>query len=470
MPPEHTLAEFADCCGQLLIARHGPASLLITGVTADSRQVRPGMLFVAIQGALQDGREYIASALQRGASAVALSGDQLPDCPTLLVSNDYHAFGRLAQFAAGDPAHDLQLIGVTGTNGKTTTAFLIHHLLQAAGQPSALLSTVRYDTGARVHVAERTTPTPSEFQALLCEARDAGCRYVVLEVSSHALHQRRPGNIRFAAAAFTNLSGDHLDYHGDMESYFAAKRLLFTDYLDGPATINTADPWGQRLACELHKVIAPVAESASFSAQGTEATIRISDQRHHVRTPQLGAYNLDNLRCALGVIHSLGLPIDPAAIANFAGVPGRLQRVGYGDPTVLVDYAHTDDALRKALSALRDLAPPRLWVVFGAGGDRDRSKRPRMGAVADELADRVILTSDNPRSEDPAAILAEIASAVRQPVIIPDRAEAIAYAIGQASAGDIVLVAGKGHETYQEINGERLPFDDVTACLKAFSP
>jgi UDP-N-acetylmuramoyl-L-alanyl-D-glutamate--2,6-diaminopimelate ligase len=460
----HTLAEFADSCGELLIARHGLAALPISGVTADSRQIQPGMLFVAIQGAQQDGRDYIASALRRGAAAVALSGDTLPDCPALHVSNDYHAYGRLAQFAAGDPAADLELIGITGTNGKTTTAFLLQHLLQAAGQPTALLSTVRYDTGAHIRVAERTTPTPSEFQSLLCEARDAGCRYVVLEVSSHALHQRRPGNVRFAAAAFTNLSGDHLDYHGDMESYFAAKRLLFTDYLDGPAIINTTDPWGNRLACELRNPIIPVAESANFTAQGTEASIRIGDSLHHLRTPQIGAYNLDNLRCALGVIHGLDLPIDPDAVANFAGVPGRLERVGTGDPTILVDYAHTDDALRKALSALRALNPRQLWVVFGAGGDRDRSKRPRMGAVVDELADHVILTSDNPRSEDPSAILAEIATAVRHPVIIPDRAEAIAHAISNASPGDIVLIAGKGHEAYQEVNGERLPFDDVATC------
>jgi UDP-N-acetylmuramoyl-L-alanyl-D-glutamate--2,6-diaminopimelate ligase len=462
--PEHTLEEFADSCGELLIAQHGTPTLRITGVTQDSRQIGPGMLFVAIQGAQQDGRRFIPDALARGAAAVVLSGEQIPDCPCLQVRNDYHAFGRLAEFAAGYPARDLCLIGVTGTNGKTTTAFLIHHLLRAAGHKAALLSTVRYDTGDQVHVAERTTPTPSDFQKLLCEARDSGCGYVVLEVSSHALAQRRPGTARFAAAVFTNLSGDHLDYHGEMESYFAAKRLLFTNYLDGPAIINTADPWGERLACELHRPIAPLVEFARFTAQGTEACIRIGHVVYELRTPQLGAYNLDNLRCAIAVLHGLGLPVDPEAVANFAGVPGRLERVGQGDPTVLVDYAHTDAALGKALSALRALNPRQLWVVFGAGGDRDRSKRARMGAVADELADRVILTSDNPRSEDPAAILAEIAAAVQSPQIIADRAEAIAYAIGKAEAGDIVLIAGKGHESYQEIQGERFPFDDVEVC------
>jgi UDP-N-acetylmuramoyl-L-alanyl-D-glutamate--2,6-diaminopimelate ligase len=460
-----TLADYAKACGDLLIACHGPPDLPIRGVTADSRQVQPGYLFVAIQGAVQDGRQFIDDARARGAAAIALSGERQLG-PTLLVRQDYHAFARLAELAAGMPANELQLIGVTGTNGKTTTAFLIHHLLRAAGEPSALLSTVRYDTGAQVYDAERTTPTPTDLQALLTEARDAGCRYVVLEVSSHALDQRRHGTARFAAAVFTNLSGDHLDYHGDMESYFAAKRLLFTDFLDGPAVINTADPWGQRLACELRNVIAPSAESASFSAQGTEVVIRIGDATFPLRTPQLGAYNVDNLRCALGVMHGLGLPIDPDAVANFAGVPGRLERIGQGDPTILVDYAHTDDALRQALTALRDLQPRQLWVVFGAGGDRDRSKRPRMGAVADELAERVILTSDNPRSEDPAAILAEIASAVRSPQIIPDRAEAIAYAISNAQAGDIVLIAGKGHESYQEIQGQRLPFDDADVCRR----
>ena len=469
-------------------------------VTGDSRAVVPGALFFALPGTAQDGHAFVADAVRRGAVAV-VAERAVPSGPAalLLAPSSRRAMALAAATFHGRPADALLLAGVTGTNGKTTVAWLVEACLRAAGIPAGLLGTVVHRWPGVERPARHTTPESTEVQAMLAAMRDAGARAAVLEASSHALAQERVAGIRFRAAGFTNLTRDHLDYHGDMERYFSAKRRLFLEHLvpDGTAVVNVRDPWGARLADQLGPGRRVwrfggrarddlAAEEVVSNLSGTATTIRTPGGTVGIRSPLVGAHNLENLVCAAGL--ALALDVPPAAVARglseSRGAPGRLERLDARGVSVFVDYAHTDDALARALEALRGVGPRRIVCVFGCGGDRDRGKRPLMGEAAARGADLVIVTSDNPRTEDPAAILGEIVPGLERAgmrrlsarelcldergfAIEPDRRSAVALAVAAAREGDAVLLAGKGHEDHQIVGAERLPFSDRDEARKA---
>jgi len=464
-------------------------------VTCDSRAVTQGAVFFALAGATWDGHAFAAEAARRGAVAV-VAERELACHPALLfiARSSRRAMAIAAANLHGRPGESMKLVGVTGTNGKTTVTYLVEACAQAAGIATAVLGTVTHRWPGGSRTATHTTPESTEMAATLALARDAGARLAVLEVSSHALAQERTAGLAFEAAAFTNLTRDHLDYHLDLESYFQAKRRLFFDQLraGGVAVVNADAPTGARLAQEIEvsgcaqtwrfglragKDI--VASGARLTLHGVEAALATPGGPIALRSPLVGAHNLENLLCATGLALAAGLP--PEAIerglAACSGIPGRLERIEADGIAAFVDYAHTDDALARALAALRALCPRRLIAVFGCGGDRDRGKRPLMGEAAGRAADLTIVTSDNPRREDPEAIIAEIvpgleragarrlsASAARAGAdgftTVVDRREAIALAFASAKAGDAVLLAGKGHEGYQIVGAEKRPFDD----------
>jgi UDP-N-acetylmuramoyl-L-alanyl-D-glutamate--2,6-diaminopimelate ligase len=470
-------------------------------VTGDSRAVVPGAVFFALPGTARDGHDFAAEAARKGAVAV-VAERAVPCAPAalFLAPSSRRAMAIAAANLHGRPADALLLAAVTGTNGKTTVAWLVEASARAADLPIAMLGTVVHRWPGVERSAVHTTPESTEIQAMLAEARDAGAKAAVLEVSSHALAQERVAGMRFRAAGFTNLTRDHLDYHGDMERYFAAKRRLFTEHLapDGVAVVNVRDAAGARLADQLgpgrtvwryggRADDALRAEGDVLSGlAGISGSFATPAGQIHVRSPLVGAHNLENLVCAAGLALALGVPAAAVArgLSSSAGAPGRLERIGARGISVFVDYAHTDDALAHALSALRALDPRRLVCVFGCGGDRDRGKRPLMGEVAAKGADLVVVTSDNPRTEDPGAIIAEIvagveragmhrltAAAVRRGdhgfVVEADRRAAIALAVAAAAEGDAVLVAGKGHEDYQIVGAERRRFSDREEARRA---
>jgi UDP-N-acetylmuramoyl-L-alanyl-D-glutamate--2,6-diaminopimelate ligase len=459
---------------------HGDPGLEVAGVTHDSRRCGPGSLFVAIRGLATDGNRFVDAARKKGAVAVCSEEPPSGEGTWVRVDDARVALATLSAAILGDPARSLELVGVTGTNGKTTTAYLLDSALRAAGETVGLVGTVEYRVGDRVAEAVRTTPESSDLQALLREMVDAGCRRAVLEVSSHSLALKRVHGLEFAVAVFTNLTRDHLDYHGDMDAYFAAKRLLFTDHLraDGRAVLNLDDERTPELArasrgnvwtFSLEKPGADLlAEDVRLSLQGARFRARTPVGVLEVESSLLGLFNVQNALAALGAGLALGLPADAVqrGIAALRGVPGRMERVVAGqDFTVIVDYAHTDDALKNLLETVRGLQPRRVITVFGCGGDRDRTKRPLMGAVAARLSDVVVLTSDNPRSEPPEAILEEIRRGIpparaADALVVPDRREAIARALEMGREGVVVVIAGKGHEPYQVLRDRTVPFDD----------
>jgi UDP-N-acetylmuramoyl-L-alanyl-D-glutamate--2,6-diaminopimelate ligase len=470
-------------------------------VTCDSRAIRPGALFCAVRGVQSDGHDFAAGAAKAGAVAVLAERAVACEPARLLVAADArYAMAIAAANFHGRPAESLTLVGVTGTNGKTTVAYLVEACARAAGIPAGMLGTVTWRYPGFEREASHTTPESTELQAMLAAMRDAGTRLACLEVSSHALAQRRVAGLRFRAAGFTNLTRDHLDYHGDEESYLAAKRTLFTEHLlaEGIAVVNEEDAAGERLARELRLRGATVwatglsprrevsASGATVGLAGISARISTPAGPLELRSPLVGAHNLENLLTAAGLALAAGMPLDAVArgLAFCPGAPGRLERVEAGGVAAFVDYAHTPDALARALTALRALSPRRLIAVFGCGGDRDRGKRPLMGEAAARLADLVILTSDNPRGEEPAAILDDIVPGVERAgmrrlgaeaarsggagyVVVPDRREAIALAALAARAGDAILLAGKGHETYQIVGDEKRRFDDREEARRA---
>ncbi len=459
--------------------RSGDPQEEITAVTHDSRQAGVGSLFVAIRGLTTDGNRFVDAALKKGAAAVASEGPPLPGVPWIRVGDAREALAVLSAAVLGHPARSLDLVGVTGTNGKTTTTFLIDAALRAAGEKPGLVGTVEYRVGDRLVEAARTTPESSDLQALFRQMVDAGCRRAVLEVSSHSLALKRVHGCAFKVAVFTNLTRDHLDFHGDMESYFAAKRILFDTLLreDGHAVVNRDDDHADELVrvsrgrVWTYSLRAPAdvaVEEVTLSLEGTRIRARTPVGPLEITTPLLGRFNVQNVLAALTAGLALGLPEDVLrrGLGSLRGVPGRLERVQAGQEfTVLVDYAHTDDALKNVLETVRELRPRRLITVFGCGGDRDRTKRPLMGAVATRLSDVVILTSDNPRSEPPEAILEEIRRGVPRSragdiYVIPDRRDAIAKALELGREGVVVVIAGKGHETYQVLRDRTVPFDD----------
>lgn len=467
----------------------GPRDVEIHGVAVDSREVRPGFVFVAREGEKTDGHRFLGDAIARG--AVVVVSERPPDTkfaplestatgkPTWVQTPDARkAAGLMAAKAWGEPAKKMNLVGVTGTNGKTTSAYLIDGLLSRLAPPSAMLGTVVSKIADRSEPTRHTTPEAPAIQEFLAEAVAAGCRYGALEVSSHGLALSRLEGSEFQVAVFTNLSRDHLDFHRDMESYWEAKRLLFTRYLrrGGHAVIGIDDVYGERLASGVSAETTTFGFSSTAdlamasveaSLEGTRLSFREGTVLREIRSPLVGRYNALNLLGAYAAVRALGFATDDIlrTLPEVSGAPGRFERVSVSRPfDVVVDYAHTDDALRKLLEAARPLTRGKLWVVFGCGGERDRSKRPLMGMVAARLADRVVLTSDNPRGEDPEAIVREIQLGTKEYSgsieVEVDRRKAIALALGRAEASDLVVIAGKGHEPYQIVGDRVLDFDD----------
>ena len=465
--------------------RRGDAD--VSRITTDSRHCGAGFCFVAVRGTAADGHRFIGDAVRAGAAAVVCEDPAaVPDGVAFAAVGDSRAAaGPIAQAALGWPARKLTNIGVTGTNGKTTTVHLIHAVLLAAGRCPGLIGTVRYDTGGRESEAAQTTPGASALAEMMAEMVQAGRTHAVMEVSSHALDQSRTAGIDFGVGVFTNLSGDHLDYHHTMEQYFAAKRRLFEGLApSATAVVNVDDPRGRQVADAtqarvIRYGLGPAAELrgriSDRSIDGTTFRLTWRGGAQDVSARLIGDYNVLNCLAAAGACLAMG--VDLSAVGEALGaascVRGRLQRVEVDAPfQAFVDYAHTDDALANVLSALRPLTRGRLIVVFGCGGDRDSSKRPRMAQAAERWADRILVTSDNPRTEDADEIIRQIAEgfspAVRNRVVCErDRRSAIGLAVDLGAAGDTVLIAGKGHETYQIVGTNRLHFDDVEIAEEA---
>jgi len=465
----------------------------ITGIAYDSRRVVPGNVFVALKGLHADGATFARQAVERGATAIVSEQPAPGDLPVAwtVVRDARLALAHLAAEFAANPSREMQVIGITGTNGKTTTAFLVASILDAAGLHAGLIGTVGYRIGAEVRDSTHTTPEAPEVQGMLREMVDRDCGACAMEVSSHALSLRRVDGIRFAAGVFTNLTRDHLDFHADMEAYFQAKRRLFEMLPpEAPSLINVDDPRGAALVeMASRPVTYAINRQAdvrpgplSYSLRGLSFDVRTPRGTLKVSSSLVGRPNVYNILAAVATGTALGLQPDDIerGVAALEGVPGRFQVVSTpkDDVTVVVDYAHTDDALRNLLETARPLANGRLLTVFGCGGDRDRTKRPLMGAVAGRLSDLIIITSDNPRGEDPARIIEEVKRGItadtrrddaQRILAIVDRREAIDTAIETARAGDLVLIAGKGHERYQVIGSRVLPFDDVAVARDALT-
>ena len=477
---------------------------VIASIAYDSRAVTPGALFVALRGLQADGSAFAGQAIAKGAVAVVAEAEPPPGCPVpwTTVADGRLALARLASQFFGHPSRLMRVVGITGTNGKTTTSYLVQAAIEAAGVRCGLMGTVQYRIGADLRDAARTTPEAPDVQQMLRDMVGAGCGACAMEVSSHALALKRVDGTRFAAAVFTNLTRDHLDYHEDMDRYFAAKRRLFELLPAGaPAVVNVDDRRGAILAAELPRCLTYGVDRPAdvtpdllpSSLLGLAFVARTPAGPVRVHSTLAGRFNVYNLLAAVATGVALDLPASAieAGLAGVASVPGRLQIVSApgDDVTVIVDYAHTDDALKNVLEAVRPIATARLITVFGCGGDRDRSKRPLMGAVAARLSDTVGLTSDNPRSEDPDRIIDEIELGMAPPQDrgrppggaasttgaglrwwrLADRRAAIDRAVTEASPGDLVVIAGKGHEKYQIIRDRVLPFDDVAEAREALA-
>lgn len=472
----------------------------ITGVTADSRAVKPGDLFIAVPGTKADGVQFAHEAVQKGAAAIlsekSVSGVQVP---VFITPSARKALALVAGNFYGNPARELVLLGVTGTNGKTTTAWLVESICLAGMNNTGLFGTIGVRWNGELKEATHTTPDPVALHRTFRAMVDGGVDTVVMEVSSHALAQDRVHGLTYRAAGFTNLSRDHLDYHKDMEAYFQAKRRLFTENLSsgGLAVVNGDDTYTTRVYNEMRQLKRQSwkfsragngelsVANAEFTTSGIKATLKTPAGDIPVKSQLIGAHNLDNILCAAGIALAAGASRRDVqdGIERVTRVPGRMERVEKGGVTVLVDYAHTDDALTRAVESARAVTKGKLLVVFGCGGDRDTGKRPLMGEVASQ-ADIPIVTSDNPRNEDPDDIIQDIIPGLERTelrrmspakartgergyLVEADRKAAIALAISLAKAGDTVLVAGKGHETYQEQNGEKKHFDDLEEARKA---
>ncbi len=463
----------------------------ITAICYDSRKVVEGALFVALPGEKADGTQFIDSAIDRGAAAVVSEKPGLATrAAAIEVTNARHALADLAAAYFRQPSHKIKVVGVTGTNGKTTTTFLIKHILDTDFLRCGLIGTVRYVVGERELPATRTTPESADVHELLWQMRSAGCKSCAMEVSSHALALDRVRGVEFDAGVFTNLTQDHLDFHRTMDAYFETKASLFSGIRDqkkkkGRAIINGDDRHGAKLADRFSRDMEVITYGLGRDAQfragdvkmdfgGTTFQLSAVGKTYLVRMPLIGMFNVYNSLAALATAHALGVSVRSAvhSLASAPAVPGRLQAIPAQKPfRVFVDYAHSDDALTNVLRTLRELNPARLIVVFGCGGNRDRAKRPKMAAAVDALADHAIITSDNPRKEDPIAIIEDIRPGFRRlrPDCVPDRREAIFHAIAMAQPRDIILLAGKGHETYQEFADHTVPFDDAAIAAGALS-
>ena len=492
------VGDAVDVLRDLLVDTTMPAGVdadrVIADIVYDSRRAVPGSLFVALKGMKADGAAFASQATSRGAQLVVAdtARPEGTSTPWIEVRDARLALARLADRFYEHPSQQFPVIGVTGTNGKTTTAYLLAAILDAAGRKAGMLGTVAYRVGGEDREASRTTPEAPDVQRLLSDMLKQGCRSAVMEVSSHALSLKRVDAMRFSAGVFTNLTRDHLDFHEDMEAYFAAKRRLFEMLpADAPGVINLDDPRGASLVDVSTRPVTYAINSPAdvtpgqltFDLTGLSFEIRSPKGVIRIRTSLVGRPNVYNILAAAATALSLDLPIDAIerGVEELKGVPGRFEVVSLptDEVTVVVDYAHTDDALRNLLETARPLAAARLITVFGCGGDRDRSKRPLMGMVAARLSDVVVITSDNPRSESPERIIEEIQRGIpagsqgsdRTPAVTPivDRAQAIAKAVAMATRGDVVLIAGKGHEKYQQIGDRVLPFDDGEVARSALA-
>jgi UDP-N-acetylmuramoyl-L-alanyl-D-glutamate--2,6-diaminopimelate ligase len=446
----------------------------ISDLAYSSESVTPGALFFCVPGFRSDGHDFAPEAVDRGAVALVSERPLELGVPDMVVADVRATMGPAAARFYADPTAELDVVGITGTNGKTTTAFLIRHLLEAAGRQTGLLGTVKRVVGGVEEHVERTTPEAIDLQQTFRRMVDGGDEAAAMEVSSHALELGRVAGIRFACRVFTNLTQDHLDFHETMDAYFAAKRRLFEE--PGLSVVNVDDEYGRRIAAELADPVTFAidheadyrARDIGFDFKGSRFTCDTPDGSLRVDSPLPGLFNVQNVLAAIAAVRSLG--VREIALDGFARVPGRFEPVDEGqDFGVLVDYAHTPDSLENVLRAARELTGARLHVVFGAGGDRDRGKRPLMGQAARRLADRVVVTSDNPRSEQPEAIIDEVmAGAGSDAEREVDRRRAIGRVIEDAQPGDVVVIAGKGHEQGQEFeNGRKEPFDDVTVAREA---
>lgn len=489
--------KFRDILSNLqTLAASGDAE--ITGIAYDSRKVKPGFLFFAMRGESSDGNRFVDAALRAGATGLVTDSETTAAPANIAFARVAHGRRALAKVSAnfyGRPADHLKLTGVTGTNGKTTTTFLIEHILRSAGRSVAMIGTIEYHVAGRVLAAPHTTPESLELNATFAEAVQAGAMEAVMEVSSHALEQGRVYGLHYDVAVFTNLTRDHLDYHQSMEAYFAAKAKLFQGDGAAPpavAIINEDDEYGIKLrnvvqgsgseviGYGLHDARVTAAKVV-YSPTGTRFDMRLGDEIISCESPLIGEINVYNVLAASGAAYARGCSLEQIrdAVASFTRVPGRFERIDCGQPfIVVVDYAHTDDALRNLTRIARQLLAQqnsggRIITLFGCGGDRDRAKRPLMARAAGEGSDFVVLTSDNPRSEDPQAIIADALPGLAQTgsrhVVEPDRRKAIAIAISEARPGDIVLIAGKGHEKYQITREGTFPFDDVQVAREALA-
>jgi len=457
----------------------GPDDVEITGLAYDNRVVEPGDLFFCVPGFTRDGHDFAPEAVARGAAALVVSRPLGLGLPEVQVADVRSAMALAAARFHGDPTARLPVVGITGTNGKTTTAFLVRSVLEAAGRRCGLLGTVKSVIGGVDHPVVRTTPEAIDLQRTFAAMLEAGDEACAMEISSHALDLRRADGIHVACAVFTNLTQDHLDYHPDMESYFQTKRLLFSSPLTQVRVANADDPYGARLASEFPGTVTFGFGAADYRAAdvhtgftGSDFTAVTPDGEFATRVCLPGNFNVMNALGAWAAARALGVPAEviAAALREAGRVPGRFEPVDEGQPfAVLVDYSHTPDSLENALRAARELADGRVIAVFGAGGDRDRGKRPLMGEIAAREADVAIVTSDNPRSEDPHAIIGEIVAGMPgEPEVQVDRRAAIRHAVELAGPGDVVVIAGKGHEQGQEFAGGRKePFDDVTVAREA---
>ena len=485
------LRDLVSCLTQVTVA--GSLDPEVHTITASSREVAPGMIFAAIRGTTLDGHRFINDALAAGATAIlaetAQPSNYTAPATWLHVPDSRAAVSALASTLAGHPWKDLSMAGVTGTNGKTTTAFILHHIMKTAWHRAGLLGTILVDDGDTVEPAKHTTPGSIELSGLLARMRDNGCRGVAMEVSSHGIHQKRISSIGFDACIFTNLTQDHLDYHGTLECYFKAKADWFHSLAANPlgkkpvAVVNYDDAYGADLVAALDGKMPVIrfgfgvhcdfrANNFRQSARGMEFELTAKGKVFLVRAPLIGRFNAYNLLGAIAAASACGIkPREAiASLVDSPQVPGRMENVGNaGGATVFVDYAHTPDALENVCRTLKELDPRRLITVFGCGGDRDKTKRPLMAAAASRHSDACVVTSDNPRSEDPLAIIRDIEMGLagRGFRSIPDRDEAINFAIQNALSGDIILIAGKGHETTQQFLDRTIDFDDRKHASKA---
>jgi len=479
---------------------NGNPLTVVSGATHDSRKVLPGWVFVAVPGGKNDGHGFIGDAVAAGAAGVIAQSPrsgEFAEVPWIRVADTRMILGPVSSIVYGRPTTRMTLIGITGTNGKTTLTFLLEAILKSMGARTGVIGTVSYRWQGEERSAGNTTPEASDLQWMLSQMADAGVTHAIMEVSSHGLHQGRVEGCEFDLGVFTNLTQDHLDYHGTLDEYYLAKRILFDRFLanssksDRAAVVNLDDPYGRRLVEEGLPVpavgygttsdCAVYPEAASVTSEGISALIRTPNGVIAVESQLAGSFNLSNILAAVAIAVKLGIPapVVREGVAKVASVPGRMERVNSSRGTIFVDYAHSPDALKNVLAAVRSVCKGRIVTVMGCGGDRDKTKRPVMGREAAAGSEFVVVTSDNPRSEEPLDIIRQVEAGVRDYgfaavnpcinndlfvpghyTVIPDRREAIAHAVKLLKKSDVLLVAGKGHETYQEINGVRYPFDD----------